>query len=132
MEFDVTASGKALDFIKEPVSLAGNVNIKGSIDIKHDTSQLRAQADKMLMSTPLGELEFENVSTDVDTKGKMVTINHIRSDDKNELNMKGSIKLNRLLIEKSDVSLNGSIKLMGQKRSLTIAGNVSNLHPILN
>ncbi|WP_303852444.1 hypothetical protein [Seleniivibrio woodruffii] len=131
MEFDVTTSGSALDFIKEPVSLHGNVNVKGNIDIKSDTSKISVNADKMLMKTPLGEMPFENISTDVETKGKIITINHLRSSDKNELDMKGSIRLNRLNIVNSDVDLSGTIKFAGQKQNISIRGEVRNLHPVM-
>jgi hypothetical protein len=131
MEFDVTTSGKALDFIKEPVSLDGDVNIKGTINIKENTSAIQATASKMVMQTPLGEMPFENVSTDIETKGKVVTIKHLRSGDKNELDMTGNIKINKLNITKTSVNISGSIKFAGQKQNLTISGKVGNLHPVL-
>lgn len=131
MEFDVTTSGSALDFIKEPVVLQGNVNVKGDIDIKSDTSKVTVNADKMLMKTPLGEMPFENISTDVETKGKMININHLRSSDKNEMDMKGTIRLNKLNIVNSDVDLSGTIKFAGQKQNISIRGEVRNLHPVL-
>ncbi|TCK62393.1 hypothetical protein [Seleniivibrio woodruffii] len=132
MEFDVTTSGRALDFIKEPVSLNGNVRIQGKIDIKGDSSRIKAQADKMLLETPLGEMTFENVSADIESAKSRVTINSIKSDDRNELNMKGTIRLKRIHMPDSEVALNGSIKLAGQRKSLSINGKIDNLHPVLN
>ncbi|MGE4466027.1 hypothetical protein [Sphaerochaeta sp.] len=131
MEFDVTTSGAALDFIKEPVSLKGNVNLKGKIDTKTDTSQITAIVDKMLLKTPLGEMPFENITADIEAKGKTITINRLRSNDKTELDMRGKIRLNKLNIVNSEVDLAGSIKLAGQKQSITIKGKIDNLHPMM-
>ncbi|MCD8554933.1 hypothetical protein [Seleniivibrio sp.] len=131
MEFDVTTSGAALDFIKEPVSLKGNVNLKGKIDTKTDVSQITANVDKMLLKTPLGEMPFENITTDIEAKGKIITINKLRSDDKTELNMQGRVRLNKLNIVNSNVDLQGTIKLAGQKQTISIRGDVDNLHPML-
>jgi len=47
------------------------------------------------------------------------------------MDMKGTIRLNRLNIVNSDVDLSGTIKFAGQKQNISIRGEVRNLHPVL-
>lgn len=131
-DFDVRTSGKSLDFITEPVKLNGGVHVKGTFDIVNDSADVTAELEKVTMKSPVGEMDFNNVTADVKSHNSTLDILSLRSDDKMGLDMQGTVHLDSDFITKSPVSLSGTMKMFGSKKHISLRGTMSNLHPEIN
>lgn len=129
--FEMETTGKALDFVKEPVFLEGNVQINGVINQISGTSEITALFDRMVMKSPIGEMRFENVAADVAAENGRIKVKSLKSEDRNELNLSGILILKSRPSD-SYADLKGSIRFLGKKKNLTLRGSADNLHPLLD
>ena len=132
VRFTLETAGQAMDYISKPVRFEGRVYLEGFLTATEAPSELRAQIAKAIMTTPIGELAFENVTASVEIKGNMINVLSLKATGKTELNMSGTVHLDKRHPAMSDVQLTGTAGVLGIRKNMTLKGTVGNLHPIFN
>ncbi|MGE4318662.1 MAG: hypothetical protein AB7E96_07115 [Deferribacterales bacterium] len=132
VKFTLETSGQALDFIREPIRMEGRVRLEGFLSAGKEKSKVFAGMEKAVMPSPLGDIEFENVTAVVEADGSVLNIISLKADGKTELDMQGRITLNKKNPASSEIDLHGYAGMLGFRKKLTVKGRMDNLHPIFD
>lgn len=113
----------------ELAELEGELRVEGRVPFQGEPALFAANSDKITVTTPLGPLAFEKVSSIVSVKGSNIDLKSLKSDDSMKLNLKGAVRLNKRNIDRSSANISGTFSLMGSEKKLTLVGRLSNLKP---
>ncbi len=136
VKFTLETSGQALDFIREPIRMEGRVHLEGFLSTGNEISKVYAEVEKAVMPSPLGDIEFENVTAVVEAESGILKILSLKAEPSKpggtELEMKGRIVLNKKNPSASEIDLQGHAGVLGIRKKLSVKGRMDNLHPMFD
>lgn len=129
---DGSISSGVLNKLIEDAEFTGDIKADVKADLSEMKADIAASADKVKLQTPMGPMEFEKIDIEAGYDKNTVTLKKLTSQDSMELNLKGTIRVNTRMPDKSFVDLNGTFNLIGQEKQIRLKGRADKLEPSIS
>ena len=122
-------SSGIINNLTDQLKVTGDIKADIGFNPQENSSEVSAEAGKIGIKTPMGMMDFENITLEINSIGRRVNIKRLTSDDAMALNLSGTIIINGKAPERSSVNINGTFDLAGQKKKIVLNGRADRLTP---